>query len=169
MTYNGKKLRHFPKTCVFCQKQFWLPKYMLHQRFCSLSCRDKGTSNKVEVDCALCAKRFKMQPSKLRNSRTGLRFCGRECKEKATSESHVNEKFAVLKRVKTKDVASYRIAALRVYGPRCAKCGYDKKAKMLDVDHIDSNRKNNALSNLQVLCVWCHAEKTRANWPDEYG
>lgn len=32
---------------------------------------------------------------------------------------------------------------------------------MLDVDHIDSNRSNAALSNLQILCIWCHALKTR--------
>jgi hypothetical protein len=32
---------------------------------------------------------------------------------------------------------------------------------MLDVDHIDGNRTNHDLSNLQVLCVWDHACKTR--------
>lgn len=62
--------------------------------------------------------------------------------------------------------ADYRSRALKAYGAVCRKCGYGDLQKMLDVDHIDSNRQNNELDNLQVLCVWCHAEKTRANWPD---
>lgn len=41
------------------------------------------------------------------------------------------------------------------------ECGYHKYEQMLDVDHINSNRKDNKLCNLQVLCVWCHALKTR--------
>lgn len=56
---------------------------------------------------------------------------------------------------------TYRVRAMKEYGAFCTQCGYDKDPKMLDVDHIDSNRKNNALENLQVLCVWCHAAKTR--------
>ena len=32
---------------------------------------------------------------------------------------------------------------------------------MLDVHHKDSNRKNGTIENLEVLCVWCHALKTR--------
>lgn len=60
----------------------------------------------------------------------------------------------------------YRIRALAHYENKCVKCNYNEKKKMLDVDHIDSNRKNNSLDNLQILCVWCHAEKTRADWPD---
>src|SRR5438876_2230962 len=32
---------------------------------------------------------------------------------------------------------------------------------MLDVDHLDNDRTNNSLDNLRVVCVWCHALKTR--------
>jgi hypothetical protein len=34
--------------------------------------------------------------------------------------------------------------------------------EMLDVDHIDNDRSNNELENLQILCVWCHSLKTRS-------
>ncbi len=57
--------------------------------------------------------------------------------------------------------STYRIRALKEYGSFCTWCGYDREIKMLDVDHIDSNRKNNKLENLQILCVFCHAMKTR--------
>ena len=30
----------------------------------------------------------------------------------------------------------------------------------IEVDHIGGNKKNNAIENLQVLCVWCHRAKT---------
>lgn len=34
----------------------------------------------------------------------------------------------------------------------------------LDVDHIDGDRGNNQLNNLQTLCKPCHKIKTRENW-----
>jgi 5-methylcytosine-specific restriction endonuclease McrA len=42
----------------------------------------------------------------------------------------------------------------------CEKCGGTEK---LQVDHIDANRSNNELSNLQTLCQDCHHKKSKAN------
>lgn len=42
----------------------------------------------------------------------------------------------------------------------CEKCGGTER---LEVDHIDGNRSNNELSNLQTLCNSCHIIKTREN------
>lgn len=42
----------------------------------------------------------------------------------------------------------------------CEKCGGTEK---LEIDHIDKNRSNNDLSNLQTLCRSCHYNKTVAN------
>lgn len=38
---------------------------------------------------------------------------------------------------------------------------FDKKE--LDVDHIDGDRANNELNNLQTLCKPCHKIKTKEN------
>lgn len=39
---------------------------------------------------------------------------------------------------------------------RCIEC---KTTEKLSVDHIDGNRSNNKLSNLQTLCFTCHGSK----------
>lgn len=56
---------------------------------------------------------------------------------------------------------TYRKRALEAYGAMCALCGYGLYVEMLDVHHIDSNRKNGKLSNLEVRCMWCHGIETR--------
>lgn len=63
--------------------------------------------------------------------------------------------------------SGHRVKALMKYGEKCISksCPFkpsDVPVRMLDVDHIiEGNRKNNNLDNLQILCVWCHALKTR--------
>lgn len=56
---------------------------------------------------------------------------------------------------------TYRKRALRHFGKKCVKCSYDKDERMLDVHHIDGQRGNSDMNNLEVLCVWCHALGTR--------
>lgn len=44
---------------------------------------------------------------------------------------------------------------------QCERCGLTDwlgKPIPLELDHIDGNHSNNALSNLQVLCCNCHAQ-----------
>lgn len=43
----------------------------------------------------------------------------------------------------------------------CGKCGFIPiHPCQLDVDHIDGNRENNDIGNLQTLCANCHRIKT---------
>lgn len=62
---------------------------------------------------------------------------------------------------KTEAPSTYRRRALMEYGALCSMCGYGDYVEMLEVNHIDHNRKNNHLSNLEVLCVWCHRIETQ--------
>jgi hypothetical protein len=69
-------------------------------------------------------------------------------------------------------MCSYRQRAIKANGARCSspdcplrRAEIPVPRKMLDVDHRDGDRSNNAQDNLVVLCVWCHATKTRHNWP----
>ncbi len=45
----------------------------------------------------------------------------------------------------------------------CEHCGISKDIAALEVDHIDANRSNNDVKNLQTLCTKCHIEKTLKN------
>jgi 5-methylcytosine-specific restriction endonuclease McrA len=42
----------------------------------------------------------------------------------------------------------------------CEKCGTTEN---LEIDHIDGNRSNNKIDNVQTLCGKCHIEKTKLN------
>jgi len=62
----------------------------------------------------------------------------------------------------------YRYLALRD-GDRCAACGitpreldkngYSTPRNRLEIDHVDSNPRNNGESNLQLLCPTCNTSK----------
>ena len=46
----------------------------------------------------------------------------------------------------------------------CVRCGFKAEHRsQLDLDHIDGDHRNNADSNLQVLCANCHRLKTYQN------
>lgn len=50
-------------------------------------------------------------------------------------------------------ILNYRRRALAHYGKKCNRC---ESCKFLIVHHVDENRNNNHLTNLEVLCKSCH-------------
>jgi len=53
---------------------------------------------------------------------------------------------------------------VRFKADNCEVCGFVPVNRVqLDVDHIDGNKKNNSLDNLQTLCANCHRLKTYLN------
>jgi len=46
----------------------------------------------------------------------------------------------------------------------CSKCGFIPEHEcQLDVDHINGDKSDNSVSNLQTLCANCHRLKTHLN------
>lgn len=58
--------------------------------------------------------------------------------------------------------SDYRLSAFRKYPHECAVCGYHDydDTSLLDVHHIDSDRSNNDIENLIILCPNCHRKLT---------
>ena len=59
-----------------------------------------------------------------------------------------------------------KVAAWNRCGGRCESCGTEiQPGDRVDFDHIipDGLRKNNDVSNCQVLCRPCHIEKTKTD------
>lgn len=53
------------------------------------------------------------------------------------------------------------IIALESAEFRCSRCSYSRHPEVLEIHHVDHNRKNNALENLAVYCPTCHVEVHR--------
>jgi hypothetical protein len=162
--YDGKSRTLYRVLATECEHYVYAPKHRMDRKYCSRVCRDKRPRILVKRNCGFCLKEILRSPSKL-GSKSGLLFCNRLCKEKAQSlESGILQ---IAHYMNGRSV--YRDRALKKYGSRCVVCSYDEIVWMLDVDHIDSDRENNSVENLQVLCAWHHVLKTRLTRMGKYG
>lgn len=130
-------------------------------KFCSRACSAKFNAKKAEPNfvCAYCKKAFHRSPSKVRNrSKSGIVFCCRDHKDLA-------QRVGGIKEIQPYHYGSgdgryrYRKLALEGHGATCARCGYSRYEGVLQVHHVNRNRSDNRLDNLEVLCPTCHVEE----------
>lgn len=133
--------------------------------FCSPICQSLFYKTGKHKECSYCGSSTYKTNSVINRSKSGNYFCNRSC---ATSYNNSLYRSGVDHPNFRIDSGTYRKKALKYYGLKCMNpnCNLTRSnitfvEKMLDVDHIDSDRKNNSMDNLQVLCVLCHALKTR--------
>jgi hypothetical protein len=154
------------RNCDFCQEPYEADSRYLARnqgRYCDRSCSAKGNAadraNLVEpnVSCAYCNEPFYKSPSRVSQSKSGLVFCCREHKDLAQRLDGIKEihpdHYGVEFGVKYRETAAKHLDM-----SHCSKCGYDRHPEILEVNHIDCNRKNNRIENLEVLCPNCHRE-----------
>ena len=105
------------------------------------------------VKCSICSLEIYRSNSKLKYNKSGLYFC---CRKHQYEALKIENK--LLRRLDKGNSGSwaYRKMAFRNLPNKCRVCGYDEFLKVLEVHHIDGNRKNNELSNLDILCPTCH-------------
>jgi len=106
------------------------------------------------VNCYTCNKRFNKRPTEIKKSKSGKHFCNHSCAAKENNklrrgELHPNYKIGK---------HSYRERKLRNSNLVCEICN-ESHPCTLEVHHIDGDRSNNKLDNLELLCANCHLKK----------
>jgi hypothetical protein len=156
------------RNCLYCNNIFNAAQRDVTRgngKFCSRRCSGLYKSSLpskaaiVEVTCAYCNTKFARLVSyiKKHNSKSGLHFCNRKCKELGQSLEIGN-----IKAIQPSHFGlgqgkwSYRAKALEVYPHKCNRCGYNKYVGILKVHHKDRNKSHNHITNLELLCPNCH-------------
>jgi hypothetical protein len=162
--YEGNKKRPAENViCDYCGKTFLKATRFIKvgkRNFCSRKhLHEANRVKSVKINCHCCGKTFERKPSALKRSKSRLYFCSRKCKDYAQS---IDGDCIEIQPSHYKDgMYSYREKALKYYDTKCSNCGYNEHIEILDVHHIDGNRRNNKIENLIVLCPTCHVGITR--------
>jgi len=116
-------------------------------------CRDCFSKNHTEIiNCAHCGEDITRAKSKNKNSRSGLQFCNRKCKEAEQTYG------GLLELPHYEGIRNARQTAIQLAGGQCEDCGITDNW-MLALHHKDKNRDNNDPSNLELLCHNHHASR----------
>jgi len=122
-----------------------------------MNCRDLSRTCKDEYECAYCGKIFRRNKSKTKNSRSGLQFCCRECKDSAQSlkggikeiqPSHYGD-----------GSSGYRQKTFSKAEEICCIDCSETREYLLVVHHIDRDRHNDEVNNFEIVCMNCHAKR----------
>lgn len=124
------------------------------RNYCSKLCHSDSMKIGKTYNCSVCNITVYRTPSEINKNKTGQVFCSKKCQ---AIEQNSFGKAAY--NFKGLDVKDYRVKALRYLPHKCNRCNYDKIFEILQVHHIDSDRNNNDLSNLEILCPNCHCEE----------
>jgi hypothetical protein len=148
--------------CCNCKKSVYKKPYALKHSanvFCGISCHyeyKKKIGGHI-VGCKNCNVVFRKIGSDFK--RTNNHFCSQKCAN--VFNRHRPKHYIDGRKM-------YREIAIKEYGYKCANANCiisgiikDIPTKMFDVDHVKGKIAGHGLENLQVLCVWCHALKTR--------
>ena len=155
---SGGRLRIFVDvSCDNCGTIYSRQKRFLKDTHgCSPKCLSVLKGTRVKTKCGHCGKEIYKKKSSADNSKSGLLFCNRKCKE--AGQRYIEDIMPDHYGTGQKD---YRKLALDNLPNECNRCGYKENVKALDVHHIDRDRQNNELPNLEILCCNCHAIEHR--------
>lgn len=168
------------KICLCCKVPYRVKPYLLPtSKYCSKLCKNKSNTTKITINCKICGVLFSHISARCNKAkycsktcykksqigkgttiykcqhcdksfhsyrRLGRKYCSRSCNGKANSSVWKPKFTTVRKQMIKKNMIK-----------KCEKCGYSKEPSILGVHHIDEDRNNNNLDNLQVLCPNCHS------------
>ncbi len=155
-------MKYITKECPQCNKKFdaLIKEHRRgNAKFCSRSCGSKFNNRLKQIPnttCSYCNKSFYRKASKKNTGKSGLLFCCREHKDLA---QRIKSGFPEIQPSHYGDgtrSCKYRDLAFKNLPHQCNTCGWNNYIEVLLVHHIDHNRSNNNLSNLEILCPTCH-------------
>lgn len=103
----------------------------------------------------IVVKFLKKKLSHLNNSKSGLYFCNRKCKDKAQKLGGIKE--IMPSHYGTSEISNKTFIE-SIENPQCAGCG-ENKIYLLCVHHIDGNHDNNIKENFEIVCGNCHIKR----------
>ena len=157
--------------CDFCGRK--ITKKSIHVNYarskgrplyCGYACSNKARRNTEPLECGYCHK-----PYTPKFSGCHRKFCSQRCAGLGISEarylSFIERWKAGLEKGRSGEggtSAHIKRYLLDKYHNKCSKCGWAKRNKYtgkltLESHHRDGNWKNNAESNLWLLCPNCHS------------
>lgn len=140
------------QTCKICLTIFSTIKFREKTaKYCSRPCYYKAMSKvgTITLNCAVCQASIRRPPSRVVYQTA---VCSPACR-------------ALLSRTPHPGSPSSCRVWLNARGAikECERCRYNKIPEILVIHHKDRNRKNNLLTNLEVLCPNCHAAEHYAS------
>jgi hypothetical protein len=123
-------------------------------RKCFYKCRTQ--LNRIKIECTHCKKIFFKKKSALKNSKHNIYFCSRQCKDLAQSLSGNCDAIRPPHYGASNGKHLWKILIKET--SKCISCDESKKY-LFEVHHIDGNRENNIIENLEVVCRNCHAKR----------
>jgi hypothetical protein len=134
--------------CECCEREICVRANSEHKT-CSKKCFALlSQKDKVKLNCANCSKEVFKAQKNLSNSKSGLYFCDRKCKEDAQKIGGIE---AIQPDHYGDGSSQYSQKAFNFYGEKCCDCGLSFKP-LLEVHHIDGDRANADIDNLEVVC-----------------
>lgn len=142
--------------CKICNNKFYAkPRHIKlgWGKYCSKKCQYQSQYTGINIKCETCDKDIYRTKGELKKSKSKKYFCSKSCfciwKNKTIfyGKNHANWKTGE---------NAYRSVIIRAkIKPICKICGHKDK-RVIEVHHIDKNRKNNSINNLVWLCRNCH-------------
>lgn len=129
--------------CIVCGKIFKCPIIHKRRKTCSTKCYDKYRGSRIVGQCEWCGQDVHGRQF---GKKKEIYFCSKQCSGKHkrwNTEPETYQKKKIWNNIKNnKEI-------------ECELCHLDD-IDVLTVHHMDGDRKNNDLSNLQLLCYNCH-------------
>ena len=166
---SGRKRKGEKHNCEFCGKEFIRRKTETRgksKRFCSILCSAQTrVVEKIILNCYNCGIEIRRKKSDLKKSKHGFYFCSRSCKEESQS---LHGDCLAIRPSHYKDGSTvYRKWVMDIIEKGCTICD-EKNKYQIAVHHVDMDRSNNDMSNLEVVCHRCHCvrhlKKTKGEW-----